>query len=596
MTSFMDDEFESQEDIEEDPKELYGIRDGILFIIDATPPMFENDPKEGIPYFLQCIRKYKDILKEKLVWNRQDWMGLILFGTEKWDTDSETKYVKTLQKLKLVAIDDLKEIMKIDEGKKWEYYKDNASSMVYPLHDVLWYAARAFSSINITMPMRKVLLFTCQDNPPLTNKDEQHRIRVQVASYSDTGLQLSIIGLGKNWNHDIFYKDLEILSEKVDSEDYERESLEDLLAQVKLPSRNMARLPWRLGGNVIVDVAIRNISVKTQSVKKVSMSKASNVPLTPYRYLVQKEEENEENSLSVTPIFETDIKKCQKFGGREIYFTQDEVKTFKKTRSPGIDLICVKPIFCSPLYHFGSPYFVTPSKSNRQDNKLLFGALLNKCDSRDLMIVCAVTIRECSATNLFAMIPSAKTGGFYLYKIPFKENVRQINEKCKEYIYDQDNHKPPSDPNGIEVLEKIIEKLTIEYNPDLFPNPKLQVQLQNIETLALDFEPQDPPPDNTLRDPNEMRELIKDLLIKYHEIFQVTECTDAPPKKKAKKADDTGRAPIVFYTEEKIRNIAEKRELNSYTALQLKEMLKTLSLKMSGKKDELVNRILDYYK
>lgn len=55
MASF-DEEFGSDDDFEDDPKELYGIRDGILFVIDATPPMFENDPKEGVPYFLQCIR------------------------------------------------------------------------------------------------------------------------------------------------------------------------------------------------------------------------------------------------------------------------------------------------------------------------------------------------------------------------------------------------------------------------------------------------------------------------------------------------------------------------------------------------------------
>lgn len=40
-------------------------------------------------------------------------MGLILFGTEKYDSDSETKNIFTLKKLNLISKDDLKDIMKI---------------------------------------------------------------------------------------------------------------------------------------------------------------------------------------------------------------------------------------------------------------------------------------------------------------------------------------------------------------------------------------------------------------------------------------------------------------------------------------------------
>lgn len=56
MASLIEEVFEDADKSEENLKELYGVRDGIFFVIDATPPMFENDPTEEIPYFLQCIR------------------------------------------------------------------------------------------------------------------------------------------------------------------------------------------------------------------------------------------------------------------------------------------------------------------------------------------------------------------------------------------------------------------------------------------------------------------------------------------------------------------------------------------------------------
>lgn len=111
------------------------------------------------------------------------------------------------------------------------------------------------------MPMRRIILFTCQDNPPIIDDNEKHRIRVKATSYSDINVQLSVIGLGENWNHDLFYKDLEMLSGKIEADDYKRTSLKDLVEQVKLPSRNMAKLPWRLGENVTIDVSLRNLSV-----------------------------------------------------------------------------------------------------------------------------------------------------------------------------------------------------------------------------------------------------------------------------------------------------------------------------------------------
>ncbi|XP_076640019.1 X-ray repair cross-complementing protein 6 [Colletes latitarsis] len=598
MASSFEEIFESEVNLDEDPSELYGIRDGILFVIDATPPMFEIDPYEGVSYFLQCIRQYKEILKQKLVWNRQDWMGLLLFGTEKGDIDSETKNVLTLQKLNLVSMDNLKEIIKIDEGEKWEYYRSIASSTAYPLHDVLWHAARIFLAIDVTMPTRRVILFTCQDDPPITDSNEKHRIRVKASNYSDIGIQLCIIGLGENWNHDVFYKDLEILSEKIDADDYKRTSIKDLLHEVKLPSRNMATLPWKVGGNVVIDVAVRSLSVKRQYLKKEWISKETNIPLTSHSYMKlasdnpnEEEGDDEENKRLPVPVLETQVQKYQTFGGKKICFTVAEMRSLSAIRDPGIDLICIKPIYYHPLYHFGAPYFITPGKSNRKDNRLLFGAIVDKCDSKNLMIICAVTLRKRSSPKLYTMIPNSSNGGFYLYRIPFKERVRKLDNYCSKYICNN-NSKPSADQNRVELLKKIIKKIRIRYDPALFSNPKLQVQLQTIETLALDLEQGESPPDDTLPRTAEMQRLVKESLDKYHEMFdEEVECTSGEPlTKKVKRSNEADAIPDSF-NEEEIRKIIAQGKINKATVPQLKSMLKIFGSKTSGKKEELIKRL-----
>jgi len=49
----------------------------------------------------------------------QDWMGVILFGTndKKSNNDSEWKNIHTLQKLRIVTLDDLQLIRKLSKDK-----------------------------------------------------------------------------------------------------------------------------------------------------------------------------------------------------------------------------------------------------------------------------------------------------------------------------------------------------------------------------------------------------------------------------------------------------------------------------------------------
>lgn len=79
-----------------------------------------------------------------MVWDRQDWIGLVLFGTEIWDKDPETKHILTLQKLGLPSRESLKEIMKIgnqysayiaiSKVNYYTYYKESKSAMIKAIY------------------------------------------------------------------------------------------------------------------------------------------------------------------------------------------------------------------------------------------------------------------------------------------------------------------------------------------------------------------------------------------------------------------------------------------------------------------------------
>lgn len=581
-----------------DLNDLYGVRDGTLFIVDASPSMFEKPKGSDVSYFLQSIRRVKETLKQKLSWNRQDWMGLVLFGTKECVPQSDMKNILTIQKLLPVSLDCLKEVIKIDEENKWEQYRDSASSTEYPLHDVLLHSAQLFYTMNVTMPVKRVILFTCQDNPQLSN-DEKHRIRAQAKAYNDLSINLFIVGLGESWDHNLFYKDLEILSRGIDADLYKTTSVNDLMDQVILMSRNMASLPCRFSEDVCIDIVLRNFVAKTQYLKPVKISRETNAPLTSITfYKVAKEEgededdENETDLMQTQRLSATDLQYSIKCGGERVSFNWREKKTMKAIGTPGINILGIKPISFTLLNHFAAPYFLSPShKSTRKDNDLFFDALVNKCNEKKLMIIAIVTIRKRSPPLLYAMLPYVDKGGFYLYRMPFQDEVRILNDKFPQYVFDQKTTKCPSNPRAITLLEEIIKKIGINDEPKMCSNPKLQSQLKAIEALALDLRQSESFVDETLPQTERMREKVKDLLEKYNSIFEI----DEPPIKMFKGSKEATEK-FESLTKEQIRELVKNNSIRGYNMPQLKTLLETLQLKRTGKKNELIKRLEDYFK
>lgn len=56
-------------------------------------------------------------MRQKLAWNMQDWMGVVLFGTEECDDDFGWKNIQTLQKLAVVTLDDLQRVRELSKDK-----------------------------------------------------------------------------------------------------------------------------------------------------------------------------------------------------------------------------------------------------------------------------------------------------------------------------------------------------------------------------------------------------------------------------------------------------------------------------------------------
>lgn len=131
------------------------------------------------------------------------------------------------------------------------------SEDTYPLFDVLSYTMNIFLKIKTVLTKRRIVLITCQN--PVLEEDEKHRIRSRAASLKDLDIKLHVICLDKNVVRDKFYDDLERLSRKTDAAIYKMTSLVDLVQQIKAPSKNIARLSFKMCDNLELDLVVRTL-------------------------------------------------------------------------------------------------------------------------------------------------------------------------------------------------------------------------------------------------------------------------------------------------------------------------------------------------
>lgn len=136
-------------------------------------------------------------------------------------------------------------------------YQSMQSDDTYPLFDVLSYAMDVFLKIKTVLTKRRIVLITCHN--PVLKEDDKHQIRWRVASLKNLDIKLHVIGLGKNWVYDEFYKDLEMLSRKTDAAVYRMTSLVDLVQQIKAPSKNIVRLSFKICDNLELDLVVRTL-------------------------------------------------------------------------------------------------------------------------------------------------------------------------------------------------------------------------------------------------------------------------------------------------------------------------------------------------
>lgn len=170
------------------------------------------------------------------------------------------------------------------------------------------------------------------------------------------------------------------------------------------------------------------------------------------------------------------------FYGKKLDFTQSEVLGMREILSSGIQILGFRKMEEFNLdYIYSIPIFVSAIEKNFKDKRIFF-SLYNSCVNKNVFIVGRYALRANFAPQLAALIPTSnskegffKHKGFYLIKMPFKENIRivsGINTTVETSLCDE--------------TKQFIKENTSNFTPLKYENPMLGKHYRGIEALALD--------------------------------------------------------------------------------------------------------------
>uniref|UniRef100_A0A2K6GSU6 5'-deoxyribose-5-phosphate lyase Ku70 n=1 Tax=Propithecus coquereli TaxID=379532 RepID=A0A2K6GSU6_PROCO len=186
------------------------------------------------------------------------------------------------------------------------------------------------------------------------------------------------------------------------------------------------------------------------------------------------------------------------------------------------------------------------------------------------------------------LLPSdTKRSQFQLVFLPYADDKRKVPF----------TEKVIANPEQVDKMKAIVQKLRFKYRSDSFENPVLQQHFRNLEALALDLMEPEQAVDLTLPKVEAMNKRLGSLVDEFKELVYPP---DYNPEGKVTKRKQDGegsgsKRPKVEFSEEELKAHVSKGTLGKVTVPVLKEACRRYGLKGGMKKQELLDVLTKHF-
>uniref|UniRef100_A0A671FKI5 X-ray repair cross-complementing protein 6 n=1 Tax=Rhinolophus ferrumequinum TaxID=59479 RepID=A0A671FKI5_RHIFE len=542
-----------------------------------------------------CI---KSVYTNKIISSDHDLLAVVFYGTKKDKNSVNFKNIYVLQELDNPGAKRVRELDQFKGQQGQKHFQDLIGcGCDYSLSEVLWVCANLFSDVQFKMSHKRIMLFTNEDDPHGDDSAKASRARTKAGDLRDTGIFLDLMHLKKRGGFDIslFYRDIISMAEDEDLGIHFEESskLGDLLKKVlakETKKRVLSRLKLKLNKDIALTVGIYNMVQKALRPPPIRLYRETNEPV-----------KTKTRTFSVNTgslLLPSDTKRSQIYGNRQIVLEKEETEQLKRFDDPGLILIGFKPLIMLKKHHFVRPsLFVYPEESLVNGSSTLFNALLTKCLEKEVVAVCRYTPRQNIPPHFVALMPQEEElddqkfqvspPGFQLVFLPYADDKRKVPV----------TEKVMANPEQIDKMKAIVQKLRFKYKSDSFENPVLQQHFRNLEALALDLMEPEAAVDLTLPKVEAIDKRLGCLVDEFKELVYPPDYNPEGKVPKRKQDDEGSRSkrPKVELSEEELKAHVSKGTLGKLTVPMLKEACRVYGLKGGLKKQELLDTLTRHF-
>ncbi|KAF9219431.1 Ku DNA-binding complex, Ku70 subunit [Gyrodon lividus] len=613
-------------------------RDVILFCIDCSESMHElrDDPVyEDVKtsHLFTALDAAMQIQKKKIIVGPNDSVGILLFNTTRPNEVKEyaseiKKNCFVYQPITPISAPTIQDLLRLlDEARE---DPDLLRRTFPPVQEKKMPVGDVFTSCNWVIrdgapktASKRVFFITDDDNPHPNSKQLLTSSRTTLIDLTQAGVQVEPFFIStseKPFDPTNFYSS--VLPSNMLSDDDEEDPgmlpasisitrIDDLLSQMRfheVPKRAICSIPFELGKGFVIGVkGYGLITEQKKGAYKYFVDLGDRMEVANSRTVYLDEERQAEvdrNKIvlggklgaapadvseeedEISPAASRTVK-----AGHKPFYTVAEIQSFRTfDLEPGLKLLGFKDkselAFEDNIKH---SLFIYPDELKYSGSKRTFSALLQKMlEKKKIGLVLALIRRN--ATPVFcAMVPQAETeveggwsepAGFHLIFLPFADDIRAA--PIDEALRASEEVK--------NAARAWIDKLCIKngtYPPDSYPNPALAYHNAQLQASAFREEFDVESFEDLTRPKYDMIHkragaLLKDwkkALMNDEKIDSVIVTTGSK-----RKAD-------ISVDEVDLRSRYASGTLGKLRVDQLKELLKSKGLPISGKKADLIERV-----
>ncbi|XP_024517551.1 ATP-dependent DNA helicase 2 subunit KU70 [Selaginella moellendorffii] len=613
-----DDPYADEEEDEEDEYAVEGAtRDYVVFLIDAGKDMLlqlQTKRGETKTYLEAVMESITEDLKTRIISRDSDEVGICFINTREKNNSLSSEGVYTFKELSKLSASFIKDTSSLCENFDSVIGSNDGSNYgarENPLYNGLWVAQGMLGKSATKNLGKRILLFTNNDDPfenadPVTKADMRRTTIQRAKDSQDLGISIELYPMsrpGEEFNLNIFYKDMitmedDELSNFMVGAEKRFEELKARMRKKLFQKRVVRKITFTIANGTSIGLGTYAMVRPATTGKYEWLDSTTNKPVKSERALI---------CTDTGAIVTESTKRFTHYNSKRVLMTREELAEVKKITDVQLRLLGFKSIACLKDYHNLRPAtFLYPSEEAIKGSTCLFIAL-HRSLIRQKKFALAFHGNSTSP-HLVALVPQeeivneygqVQPPGMHMIYLPYAEDIRQPE-------------KINLSKGGVEIAAKehidkamaLIKKLHLrEFTVYDIQNPALQRHYSNLQALGLQEDTVEEVEDCTLPDEEGMKrpsivavvQAFKDTV--YGADHDQEEAAAEAERAKGSVTAQKRKAAAEVATKESEkynwRQLALDGELKKLTVVELKYYLAGKKLPLSGKKEILIERILN---